>query len=128
MTQEAPAGYVSMRAGDIDLGATNAIAKAKQNHEKWLSELPAKLLAWRSRKGLFARFDMLGTPKDADGLVKWYLGHSYFNTPNIPGLKDQPCSPPVFHANWKKRVQNLPPETTVFIAVDDAAILRSWLQ
>lgn len=127
MTQEAPAGYVTMRADLIDLGASNAIAKRKKDHQQWLNELPVKLLEWRNRKGLLARFDMWGKPKDVDGLVQWYLGHAYFNAPNIPGIESEPQDPR-FHLDWRKRVKDLPPDTMVFIAVDDAAALRSWLQ
>jgi len=127
VSEEAPAGYVTMNAGEIKKAVEAAITKRKDEHKAWLEALTPKLVAWRNRKGWMNRFDMWGAPKDPEKLTEWYLKHGWYHRPSIKGLDPEPRVSD-FQYDWRRRVGDLADDKQVFVAIDDAAVHMSWLR
>lgn len=127
MTQEAPAGYVTMDAKSIRDAAAKAIETAIAKEQVWLKELTPKLVAWRRQPGFWThQLWRIGTPRNPEKLTEWYLYQDSWDRPTIEGLDDRPSYHGMFD-DWKRRVKHLADDATVFIDVDDAATLKSWL-
>ena len=127
MSQEVPAGYVTMDAKSIRDAATKAINTTLAKEKVWLEELTPKLVAWRQTPGFWShQLWLIGTPKDPKKLTKWYLAQYSWDRPDIDGLGERPSYPWMLD-DWLRRVKHLADDATVFINVDDAAVLKSWL-
>ena len=124
---DAPAGYITMTAGDILAGAQAVIADRTKKIEAWREALPGKLAAWASGLWWGERL-WYRVPSDPAKLVVWWkqFDRIWRTPPEIEGLDDCPYLPG-WVTEWERKMQVLPPETKVFINVDDGAALTSWI-
>ena len=122
-----PDGYVVLKAGVIARGAAAAIKDRTDKIAAWRSGLGPKLLAWRQRKGLMAWVQTWRMPRDEAVLVAWYTKMNRWDRPDLEGVDDEPYTPDCA-LRWASRVKFLDADKDVFVDIDDATALLSWLQ
>lgn len=122
----APAGYITMTAGDIFAGATALLDDRKAKQKAWDEALPGVLTAWASTRRWWARL-YHSVPKDSTKLVEWYNGFEWTHErPAVDGLNDRPGTPGSA-VDWAARAKRLPADTKVFINVDEGSVLTTWI-
>lgn len=129
MSNEVPAGYMTMTVAVIRLGTTAARDDYKERITKWCTDTHRALVVWRGTPGWWQQFKnwMNDVPpvSDPDALFTWYDKMSWWNRPDIPGVDSEPHERE-WAIDWARRVENCAAEETVFINVDDARLIRSW--
>lgn len=119
-------GYVVMTARAIREGAKLHIEKRTLERENWDNVLRIELIVWRTGMSLWRRMWWGWPPDDTDKLVSWYWDRRWYSRP----LRDDTSRPEVHPdmLQWAKDMKHMADEESVFINVDDAAALLSWLK
>lgn len=122
-SESAPAGYITMTAGDIDAAAKAFLRDVHAKQAAWDAALPGILTTWRGTRSHL----LFWIPRDPVKLVRWYLDFTWHHErPTIKGLDSRPDTPRRL-LDWYYRTKDLSADTKVFIAVDDGSALTTWI-
>jgi hypothetical protein len=133
MTQLAPSGYITMKAGDIIVAAKAYIDAVKATQKAWDAELPKLLAAWVSSWNWWQRlwyhtYGCWPRATETEALVNRYTGTFWDpDKPDVPGLKQNRPEVRGVALEWLHIASNLSPTTNVLIDAEDAAFLMPWL-
>jgi hypothetical protein len=131
MSEEAPSGYITMTAAEIAEGAKRCLDDRAAKQKAWDEALPGLVLAWSKNLSWWSRFWHNGVPTDPcdpEAVRKWYFSFEWTHQrPDIPGLDERPYTPG-FMLDWHRRMKFLAPDAKVFIDVEDASVLMSWIK
>ncbi len=127
MAEEAPSGYITMTAGEIAEAAAYHIKVRMADQKEWDAKLPDALLKWRTTQlnwlGRIWHWDL---PKDGPALAKWWYSFEWPHQRPDVGVGDRPY-PAGFIEQWDRRMKFIAADSKVFIDVEDASVLKSWL-
>lgn len=122
-SESAPAGYITMTAGDIAAAAKVFLRDVRAKQAAWDAALPGILTNWRGTQSRL----LFWIPRDPVKLVRWYLDFTRTHErPTIKGLDSWPGTPG-WLLDWYCRTAELSADTKVFINVDDGSALTPWI-
>jgi len=126
MSEDCPAGYITMTAAEITHGCHLYLADLGAKQKAWDEDLIVKVVAYAKTKSWLWRYWNNGLTTDPAEAKEWYRSFTW-DYPDVPGLGKRPPTSGAM-VDWAARAVHLEPETKVFINITDAAAIKSWIK
>jgi hypothetical protein len=127
MSQDCPAGYITLTAAEIIHGCCLYLADREAVQKAWDEDLVVKVVAYAKSLTWFGRWWHNGAPTDPSKAKRWYYTSHDWSYPNVPGVDTRRPVISDDMIDWARRAAHLAPDTKVFINIADAATIKAWI-